>query len=99
MAKHGPRHIREPVGVADTPDLLAGLGVVRRRAKGAHAQDLIASADFDHERRRIRLVSRLAPVGPPARLSRALVESDDVRGIAAVAAEDQQIAIDNWRSA
>ena len=77
VAVDRPRHVREAVGVADAPDLLAGRRIVGGRAIRADAHDLIALADADHERRRVGLIARLAAIGLPPDLAGALVERDD----------------------
>ena len=99
VPEHRTRHVGEAVGVAHAPDLLAGLRIVGGRAIRADADELVAVADPDHERRRIRLVPRLAPRRFPADFPGPLVERDDERLVAAVAAEDQQIAVQHRRPA
>ena len=100
LSEHRTRHVREAIAVADAPDLLAGQRLVGRRPIRADRHELIAIADGDDERRRIRLIGRPAPRGLPSRLAGGRVQGDDVRVAAvAVAIDDQQIAIERRRSA
>ena len=94
VREHRARDVREPVLVAHHPDFPAGCRIVGRCAIRADADDLIAAVDRDHERRRVRLIERLAPLGLPLHVARALVERDDPRFVVAVAAENQQIAVE-----
>src|SRR2546426_5833431 len=99
MPVHGTRHVGEAVGVAHAPDLLAVLRIVGGRAIGADADDLVALAGADDERRRIRLVEWLTASGSPPRLARPFVERRDERIVASVTAHDQEIAVQHRRSA
>ena len=67
--------------------------------KCANADDEIAIRHADHQRCRIGLRPGLRAHRAPSFLARALVERDDRGFIEAVAIEDQQIAIQNRRSA
>ena len=99
VREHRTRHVRKAVLVAHEPDFLAGCRIVGRRAVGADADDLIASVDGDDERRRVSLIERLAPLGLPFHVARALVERDDPRLVVAVAAENQQLLVERGGSA
>ncbi len=91
-------HVRKTIPIADAPDFLARRRLVGSRAKRANADDLIAVADANHERRRVSLVPRLTSRRLPARLAGALVERDDEGLAASVAVDDQQIAVKDWRA-
>src|SRR5207302_9738964 len=99
VPEYRPRHIRESIRVADAPDLLARLWIVRRRAVRADADDFVPIADADDEWRRVRLIRRIAPRRLPPHLARRFVERDDERLVAAVAAQDQQVAVHDRRAA
>ena len=99
VTEHRPRDVRESIGVADSPDFLARLGIVGRGAVRADADQLIAIADANHQRRRVRLVPGLTPRRLPADLAGGLVDGRHERAVAAVAADDQQVAVQHRRSA
>ena len=94
-----PRHVGEAVGVADAPDLAARVGIVGDGAVRADADQLIAVADADDERRRVRLVGRRPAMGLPSFSAGPLVERDHECRVAAVAAEDQQVLVQRRRPA
>ena len=70
VTEHRTRHVRETVVVADPPDLAARFRIVGGGPIGADADQLIAIADPNHQRRRVGLVRRLAARRLPAHLVR-----------------------------
>src|SRR6185503_19382275 len=60
VPEHRPWDIRKSVLVPYVPDFLAGLGIVSLRLECADADDLIAPADGNDQRRRIGLGEGLA---------------------------------------
>src|SRR4029079_13140572 len=93
VAVYRTRDVGEAVGIADAPDLFAGLRIVGARAVRADADHLVALADADDERRRVGLIWRIAPRRFPSHLAGVFVDRHDERLVAAVAAQDQQIAV------
>src|SRR3954470_12538908 len=70
------RHVRESFRIVDAPDLLAVLRIVRDRAKGPGADDEVAVADANHQRRGIGLRPWLGAKRPPSCLAGPLVDRD-----------------------
>src|SRR4051794_30868809 len=81
--------VRKTIAVPNTPDLLAVERFVRGRAKGADADELVAIADTDDERGRVRLIRGRRSIRLPPGLTGVLVQSDHERDVATVATENQ----------
>ena len=86
------RNIREPVGVADCPDLLTSNRIERVGAKRPNADDLDLTGYFNKERCRVGLRDRVVAGRLPAHLSGLGIKRHDERLVVPITAQNEQVS-------